>query len=468
MRRVLLLCARAALLLGPTALAFFAGGYFAGPRLVAGAVAFAALAAALVAAERPSGLRACGPAVAAIGGLALLAAWTTASAAWAPLEGPAVDARERALLYLAALWAAALAFGARRAAVWVEPVLAGGVVVVCGYGVLGAAEVVDVTATATAGGRLDQPLTYWNAQGALGAMGLVLCARLAGSRARPAALRLSAAAAAPLLGAAVYLTFSRGALAALGVGRAVLLALTPTWSQLRAGAIAVEAAVLAAIVAEVASGAGLVVALAGLGLLAAAGQAWSAQAEEDETTRTGPLPWTPRVRGAAWAVAALLALAPPATALVDRGEPVRDPAFGATAERLADAGSFRHAYWRVAVSAFAADPAIGVGAGGFQAAWLERRTIDDVVRDAHSLPLETAAELGTVGLLLLALFAGGVVAAGRRVARGDPGLAAGPVAALAVWGAHAAIDWDWEMPALTLVAAVLAGTLVGRAASPRG
>src|SRR3712207_7438409 len=42
-----------------------------------------------------------------------------------------------------------------------------------------------------------------------------------------------------------------------------------------------------------------------------------------------------------------------------------------------------------------------------------------------------------------------VVAALTRVARADPGLAAGPTAGLAVWAAHSAIDWDWEVPALT-------------------
>jgi hypothetical protein len=31
-----------------------------------------------------------------------------------------------------------------------------------------------------------------------------------------------------------------------------------------------------------------------------------------------------------------------------------------------------------------------------------------------------------------------------------------------VWTAHSAIDWDWEMPALTLVAALLAGIALAR------
>jgi hypothetical protein len=32
-----------------------------------------------------------------------------------------------------------------------------------------------------------------------------------------------------------------------------------------------------------------------------------------------------------------------------------------------------------------------------------------------------------------------------------------------VWVLHSSIDWDWEMPGLTLVAVLLAGTLLARA-----
>jgi O-antigen ligase len=82
------------------------------------------------------------------------------------------------------------------------------------------------------------------------------------------------------------------------------------------------------------------------------------------------------------------------------------------------------------------------------------------VRDAHSLELETAAELGIVGLALLALMLGGVVAGAVVALRRTPAAAIGPVAALTVWAAHSALDWDWEMPALTLVAVLLAGMLL--------
>ena len=48
--------------------------------------------------------------------------------------------------------------------------------------------------------------------------------------------------------------------------------------------------------------------------------------------------------------------------------------------------------------------------------------------------------------------------AGSPAWRAAPGRA-GAVAALALYAAHAGLDWDWEMPALTLVALVLAASL---------
>ena len=105
----------------------------------------------------------------------------------------------------------------------------------------------------------------------------------------------------------------------------------------------------------------------------------------------------------------------------------------------------------------------GVGASAFRVQWLKRRNIDETVRDAHSLELETVAELGLVGVALLAALLGAVGVAGRAAHRADPALVAGPAAALTVWAIHSAIDWDWEMPALTLVAVVLAGALLATA-----
>ena len=61
----------------------------------------------------------------------------------------------------------------------------------------------------------------------------------------------------------------------------------------------------------------------------------------------------------------------------------------------------RPSYWHVAVADASDHALLGSGVGSFDDIWLERRPSPAFVRDAHSLYLETAAELGAVGLALL-------------------------------------------------------------------
>jgi O-antigen ligase len=117
----------------------------------------------------------------------------------------------------------------------------------------------------------------------------------------------------------------------------------------------------------------------------------------------------------------------------------------------------------VALRAFAAEPIHGVGAGGWAVRWLEHRHISESAQDAHSLELQTLAELGLVGFALLLTFVGGVGLAARDARRVAPVLAGGPIAGLVVYLAHSPLDWDWEMPAVTLIALVLAGAVIGLA-----
>ena len=69
-------------------------------------------------------------------------------------------------------------------------------------------------------------------------------------------------------------------------------------------------------------------------------------------------------------------------------------------------------------------------------------------------------------MLALGLLIAGVVLAGREALRRDPAAAAGACAATLAWFLHASIDWDWEMPAVTLPAIVLAGALISAAGAP--
>src|SRR6478672_11234073 len=65
-------------------------------------------------------------------------------------------------------------------------------------------------------------------------------------------------------------------------------------------------------------------------------------------------------------------------------------------------GSSRAQYWHVAWSDYRQHPWLGSGAGSFQRYWLRSRPAALPVLDAHSLYLETLAELGPIGLGLLA------------------------------------------------------------------
>ena len=59
-------------------------------------------------------------------------------------------------------------------------------------------------------------------------------------------------------------------------------------------------------------------------------------------------------------------------------------------------------------------PLLGSGAGSFDDYWLEHRSFPAYVRDAHNLYLETAAELGIVGLALLPMALGTPLVAAVR------------------------------------------------------
>jgi hypothetical protein len=461
--------AAAALLAGPAALAFASGGYFAQARMWAAVAACALAAVAALVAERALPRSHAGRV--AVAGLAGLLAWTLASRAWAPVVGAANADAQRLALYLAALVAAiALLRGA--VARWAEPALAAGILLVIGYGLSEriAPGIVELEQIRAASGRLAQPLTYWNATAALAGIGIVLAARLAGDLRRPPWLRTAAAASAAPLGAGLVLAFSRGAIAATLVGLATLLALAPARTQLRAVAVVAAAAALSGVAAaalpavrtlEGAAGRrqveGLVLALVLALVAAGAAVAVSRLLRAGTDGRARPLRPAVVAAGLLCAVGVVLG-----AAALERG-PRAQEAGGATAARLGSAESNRYAYWRVALRAFGDAPLRGHGAGSFPVLWLRHRTVAESVRDAHSLELETAAELGIAGLALLAALLAGVARCAVVARRRDAAAVAGPVAALAVWAAHSALDWDWEMPALTLVAVVLAGLVVARA-----
>jgi hypothetical protein len=132
-------------------------------------------------------------------------------------------------------------------------------------------------------------------------------------------------------------------------------------------------------------------------------------------------------------------------------------AIGAVA--IAHAGSTepRASYWRVAWHDFAAHPAGGSGAGTFGYEWLRHGNPAAYAGalDAHSLYVETLAELGIVGLVLVLAFLLPPLLALRRPST----YAAAAGGAYCVFLVHAGLDWDWEMPAI-VVAALACGAAV--------
>jgi hypothetical protein len=103
-------------------------------------------------------------------------------------------------------------------------------------------------------------------------------------------------------------------------------------------------------------------------------------------------------------------------------------------------------------------PLLGEGAGSFTRTWLRERPVANEARDAHNLYLETLAELGPIGLVLLLLVLVTPLRTVPRVWR-DP---SAPVAVgvLTAFALHAAVDWDWEIPLLTLIALAAAAVLL--------
>ena len=323
----------------------------------------------------------------------------------------------------------------------VEPALAAGATIVIGYGLAGRLlpGIVELERSRSAGGRLEQPITYWNAEGALAAVGLVLCARLAGDRTRPLAVRALAAAAAPRRSAPASTCPTRAARSPVAVLGLV--------AARRAGADARPAARRRAGARRGRGG--------GRRRRRPAGRRVARRRDRSATARSRSSCWSlarrrrrarggplrrrgrplPQPRRLAAAPAAVVAAAV-AVGLVVGGLAERPTAAELSAgarRRAPDDGQLEplRVLARRPGRVRGASRSTGLGAAGFRVEWLRERSIPEAVRDAHSLEVEIAAELGCVGLLAFALMVAGVRAGGApRAARAHRRAAAGPVAAL--------------------------------------
>jgi O-antigen ligase len=260
------------------------------------------------------------------------------------------------------------------------------------------------------------------------------------------------------------------------VGLVVLLAAAPSREQVRAAATALGAAVLAAAGGAFFPGVAALDGSAGerqtegaivLGILAAIMVAAALlQARECRPgAPSGRLAMARRLPAIAGAVAAIGLAGLVVAGLGEEGR--GDELSGRHGvSRLTTADSRRYDYWRVGLDAIGEQPLRGLGAGGFRVEWMRERPVREAALEVHSLPLEMSIELGLPGLLGFCLLVGGVAVAGGHALRRHPELAPGACAATTVWLLHATIDWDWQIPAVTIPAVVMAGALVAASETP--
>ncbi len=449
--------------------------------------------------------------------LLAFAALSALSVVWSVQPDESWQAASRLFAYSAVF---ALAVLLARAAPRRWSAVLGGVLlacaVICGYALLtkvfpnrlGTQQVVYYA-------RLREPYGYWNATGLAAALGAIACLWLGARRSGHALLSALAYPAMAIMLVTLMLAYSRGALAALIVGAALWLCLVPlrlrgatvlivgglgagivvAWDFSR-GALTTDTATLAT---RIDAGHQLGVLLAAVLLaLTLAGAAIGFL-----TDRRAPSRETRRRAGALLlcipAIAVIAALGMLAvshrglTGSVSHGlgsltnPNAKVPANGPT--RLTAVSSARARYWHEALQVFDAHPLLGAGAEGYATARLRYRTLPLNVQQAHGFVVQTLADLGLVGLLVvLALLGTWMVAAGRAThpfnrrwrrwrwrrwpipdrpdARGlytaeRIGLLT-MICVVATFGVHSFLDWTWYVPGLACIALLCAGWLAGR------
>ena len=396
------------------------------------------------------------PGLAMLGALAAFVGWISLSAAWSSFPSESLLEAERGLVYVGGVLAFELLVARGHVRQLLAGVAAGATLVAVSS--LGArlvwAQPVEVDPIQ--GNRLIEPLGYANALGILAGVGLVLTLGLAVHARGRLERALAAASTIPLL-ATVTWTDSRGTALALLVGLATLALLDRNRSALLAAALVLSAPAAVAVwlterssVLTEAGGAtvdespeaalGLALALAALALVAGLASLAYEWLEE----RLSGVRWTARMLVAGLALALLGAVVLVALR---------------TDRPLAP----RFEYWGVAWRQWEENRWLGSGAGTFFDFWRREETPVDVL-DAHSLYVETLAELGPLGLGLLVCAVGLPLLAGARTRHPFAAVAAGGYTAYLV---HAGLDWDWEMPAVTLTGLLCGVALLAAAQRDR-
>lgn len=491
----------AALLLLPgAALVFFsfnAGGFFAGTPALVAIVLLLLLVARIVVVKDPFAGFSPALGVAAVA-LCLYAVWSLISADWSGSTWRALVEFDRALLYLLAL----VLYGSMprdsRRVRWMARGVALGILVVCVCGLITrlAPDVWPIAANFRES-RLAYPITYWNSLGLLAAIGTILCFHFTCSRSERRGVRVIAAGAAPILVTTLLLTFSRGAILAGAVGLLAYVILGRPQALL-SGTLATAPAAAIALVftyradeiaslepttaAAVSQGHNLALAI-GIAVVTALWFRWMLLPADARIANVQVFERPSGVRLGVLAAVAVVAIAGLAATMDAPGyvadqydrftrdggvEPASE-----TRARLTDPGNNgRVKLWRAAIEdGFEPAKLGGQGAGTYELVWTRSRAEEGAgftVEDAHSLYLETLSDLGLVGFLLLLVVVLTVLYGFSARLRGpNRSLYAAILGAGLAWALHAGVDWDWEMPAVTLWLFALGGATLAASARER-
>jgi hypothetical protein len=336
--------------------------------------------------------------------------------------------------------------------------------------------------------RLSYPLNYANGTGNFLALGLPLLLA-AGTRARWLAGQALMAAALPVAALGVAMTASRGGILTAIVGVVVFYVLAPDrLPKLVTGAVAAGASAILIVgflhrhAVRNALSTPLAVSqrhqLALMLVLVCAGVALL-QVAIGLASRYGIRPRILIVGRARTAQLALVGLVVVVVVAVGAGVPgklnhqwnvfkqtdVTGVASGNAFTRLGTvSGSHRYQYWKTAVKAFDSKPLAGIGPGTFEFYWAQHGPIYEFIRNAHSLYLETLAEAGVIGLVLVGGFLLVLLGAGVARCLRAPPLArvslAAATATLAAFCASAAYDWMWQLACAPAAALLLGGAIV--------
>jgi hypothetical protein len=417
------------------------------------------------------------PALVAMLALLALACWTTVGLLWTDSAERTTAEAVRVLGYAGLVGLVGCTFAARdrRIVVGALTAVAG---VVCILALLSRlAPDILTSATHRSGfhpNRLDYPFNYWNALGCWAVMTLAAALALSvDSRSRW--VRSAALALASITPVVAYLTYSRAALAGAVVATiAVILLSARRWLAVWHAAVVVIGATVVVVTiraspeiarASGTAGRGTVAVALVLAALAALAIAALEPAERIAALRMPRRAWQTAVAciGAAVLIAAVVvgpSLARKAWRSFQQPTELRtaDPS-----QRLTSLSGNRHDLWAVAFDQFEAHPLGGIGAGTFEFAWNQDPRRSSHVVDAHSLYLESFAELGLPGGLLVLLAMGVLlVPALRAPPREADGTAraatAGAAAAFLVFCIAAGVDWMWESTAVCALGLVL-GTI---------